>query len=141
MISTLIARAEEFRRDDDIGHPAFGVAGRGLDDGVGVHGDGLGLARVQHGDAQGKSRGQRGSDAADLGGEDFIGLQMGKARGQRAADGQHQRRIDLVVDETVDLQNSVAEIDALASDAFLEYFHRRPPRYLQKDHDVTSVLF
>ena len=43
-----------------------------------------------------------------------------KRAAERAADGEHQRRVDLVVDETVDLQDAVAHVDAFTADTFFE---------------------
>ena len=88
-----------------------------------MHGDRPGLAGIDNRDAKRQGRGERRRDAADLGGHDLVGAQVSEAGSQGPADGKHQSRVHLVVNEAIHLEDAVAHIDALAQNAVLQQFH------------------
>jgi len=65
----------------------------------------------------------RRDDAADLGGQDARRPAVGKAGGDGFARGLHQRRIDLVIQKAVDLQDAAAEVFPFAANTIFKCFH------------------
>lgn len=119
-----VAGREELRRHHQQHLAALGVAGCRVDVDRLAHGDGLVLAGVDDGQVAQRPPGhRRRDDAAHLGRQDARRPRGGELRGDGLARGLHQQRVDLVVEEAVDLQDAAAEILALAADAIFEELH------------------
>ena len=88
------------------------------------HRDRSDLAGVDDRHTQRVRRRQRRSDAGYLGRDNLGHAHVGKLAGQFPPDFEHQVRVDLVVDETVHLEDAPAHILTLGQDTTFECFHR-----------------
>ena len=119
----VLVRRHELRRHQQVDLAAFGVAGRGFQKDRPEHRDRLGLARVDNRHAQRQPGHQRRGDAGNLRRQDAVDLHPLEARRHLLPHFHHQVRVNLVVEDAVDLENPAAQVAPLGKNTLFQSFH------------------
>ncbi len=105
----------------------FGVGGCYGDVDFAWHGDRFGLTRIDHWQFEIFPRHERRGNAGYLRSEDLDGSCASEKAGKLRTTGIHQDGIHLVINETIDFEDTFSEILALGQDALLQKIHKLAP--------------
>lgn len=120
-----------FGGDDEINHDTLGVRrSDGEINGIG-HGDRFVFASIHHRNVEEPGGHESGGDAGDLGGEHAGGVGAGKKTGEFAPALLHEAGIHLVVDERVDLEDTITKVETFVFDKVDKLLHVFLPNVLK----------
>ena len=116
-------RQQVFRRDDQLHHLPSRMRRGDREQHLICHRHRPGAASVDQRHAQVQGGRHRGGDTGDFCGEHLGGADAAKTRRQFATTVVDKQRINLMVEETVDLQDPPPEVAAVVQDALSQRVH------------------